>query len=239
MSRLSERDYLGVLDVVRLAAAGTVAEPMSRDALVAAQRLFPNAAWISFCEGPGGDPRIRRHWTLAPEAPKSIHDALDVFRYQDPLKATIESLGKARRMSDVVDRRAYHRLDLYQQVCRPRNVEYSLDFSVRPPGMPILGWGLEAPDRDFSERDRDVLELLGRQLVALIAAVRHRSATPRGASLTARETAILTLVAEGRSNRAIAALLDISPFTVRTHLEHAFLRLGVHTRAAAVAAAFT
>jgi DNA-binding CsgD family transcriptional regulator len=159
--------------------------------------------------------------------------------YQDPLKATRESLGRARTISDVLDQRAYHRLDLYQQVCRPRGVEYSLDFCLRPAGMPLLGWGLEASHRDFSDRDRDVLELLGRQLAALIAAARHRSATPRGSVLTARETAVLTLVAEGRSNRAIAALLDISPFTVRTHLEHAFTRLGVQTRAAAVAAAFT
>jgi len=239
MSRLSEHDYLGVLEVVRLAAAGTFAEPLPKAALLAAQRLFPNAEWISYCEGPVADRATRRHWTLAPEASPSIHEALDAFRYQDPLKVTKESLGHARRISDILDQRAYHRLDLYQQVCRPRRVEYSLDFCFRPDGMPLLGWGLEASDRDFSERDRDVLELLGRQLAALIAAARHRSATPRGTALTARETAILSLVAEGRSNRAIAALLDISPFTVRTHLEHAFVRLGVQTRAAAVAAAFT
>lgn len=239
VSRLSERDYLGVLEVVRLAAAGTVAEPLPQSALVAAMQLFPNAAWISFCEGPAADRRARRHWTLAPEAAPSISAALDAFRDQDPLKATDETLGQARRLSDVIDRRAFHRLDLYQEVCRPRKVEYSLDFTLRPSGMPLIGLGLEASDRDFSERDRDLLELLGRQLAALIAAARQRTSTAKGSTLTARETAILTLVAEGRGNRDIAALLDISPFTVRTHLEHAFVRLGVQTRAAAVAAAFT
>jgi len=40
------------------------------------------------------------------------------------------------------------------------------------------------------------------------------------------------------TNQEIAALLLVSPHTVRTHLEHAFKKLGVHTRTAAVARAF-
>jgi DNA-binding CsgD family transcriptional regulator len=239
VSRLSERDYLGILEVVRLAAVGTAEEPLPRPALVAALRLFPNAMWITFCEGPVADRRIRRLWTLAPPPSQAIRDANDAFRYQDPLKATTATLGLARRTSDVIDRRALHRLDLYQQVLRLSNIEHSLDFCLRPAGMPLIGWGLDSSDRDFSDRDRDVFEVLGRQLAALMTATRQRPATTRGSMLTARETAILTLIAEGRGNRDIAALLEISPSTVRTHLEHAFLRLGVQTRAAAVAAAFT
>ncbi len=53
--------------------------------------------------------------------------------------------------------------------------------------------------------------------------------------LTAREREIIELVAEGGTNKEIAAALWISPGTVRRHLENAYAKLGVHTRTAAVA----
>ena len=54
-------------------------------------------------------------------------------------------------------------------------------------------------------------------------------------SLTRREREILTLVDEGNSNAEIAARLWISPATVRKHLEHAYQKLGVRSRTAALA----
>ena len=56
-------------------------------------------------------------------------------------------------------------------------------------------------------------------------------------SLTARETEILELAAEGHGARQIAAELVISSSTVRTHFEHIYTKLGVRDRAAAVARA--
>lgn len=52
--------------------------------------------------------------------------------------------------------------------------------------------------------------------------------------LTDREREILTLVAEGLTNRAIAQRLGISTRTVEYHLGQIFQRLGVNNRAAAV-----
>ncbi|MDP8929395.1 MAG: LuxR C-terminal-related transcriptional regulator [Actinomycetota bacterium] len=52
---------------------------------------------------------------------------------------------------------------------------------------------------------------------------------------TARELEVLTLVAEGETNRDIAAKLSISEHTVRRHLQNLFRRLGVSSRAAATA----
>jgi DNA-binding CsgD family transcriptional regulator len=51
-------------------------------------------------------------------------------------------------------------------------------------------------------------------------------------SLSARELEIARLVAEGRSNKAIAKALDISPRTVSTHLSNVFGKLGVGSRVA-------
>lgn len=52
---------------------------------------------------------------------------------------------------------------------------------------------------------------------------------------TARELEVLELVAKGRTNRAIAAELNISEHTVRRHLQNLFRRLGVSSGAAATA----
>lgn len=53
--------------------------------------------------------------------------------------------------------------------------------------------------------------------------------------LTPREVEVLLEVERGRTNDEIAVALGISPLTVRTHLEHIFEKLQVHTRTAAVA----
>ena len=54
--------------------------------------------------------------------------------------------------------------------------------------------------------------------------------------LSAREAQILALLAEGLVNKQIAARLGISRHTVKTHLAALFHKLGVSTRAEAVAA---
>ena len=56
-------------------------------------------------------------------------------------------------------------------------------------------------------------------------------------SLEERELDVMRLVAEGRSNREIAGALFISEATVKTHLVHAFTKLGADSRTGAVAAA--
>ena len=46
--------------------------------------------------------------------------------------------------------------------------------------------------------------------------------------LTDREREILQLLAEGRQNKEVAALLNISPTTVETHRGHILRKLGLH-----------
>ena len=55
--------------------------------------------------------------------------------------------------------------------------------------------------------------------------------------LTEREVEVLQAVAQGKSNRDIGEELSISPHTVHVHLRNVFSKLGVHSRAEAVALA--
>lgn len=67
--------------------------------------------------------------------------------------------------------------------------------------------------------------------------VSHVHAPGRNTALSAREREVITLVAGGASNRTIARELFISEATVKTHLVHAYEKLGVTDRAAAVSVA--
>ena len=70
---------------------------------------------------------------------------------------------------------------------------------------------------------------------AVLAAAGHQ--TPRRregvAGLTAREVEVLTLIAQGMSNRQIAERLVISPKTAGNHIEHVYAKIGATNRAAA------
>lgn len=78
------------------------------------------------------------------------------------------------------------------------------------------------------------------ELVARVRAAVRRAPQQRngGAALTERELEVLRLLADGLGQQAIAAELVISPKTVGTHIEHILEKLGVHSRAEAVAAAY-
>ncbi|QDO90088.1 response regulator transcription factor [Ornithinimicrobium ciconiae] len=64
-----------------------------------------------------------------------------------------------------------------------------------------------------------------------------RMRAPAEPALTPREFEVLRLVAQGAGNRAIAKELFVSEATVKTHLVHAYDKLGVDNRTGAVTAA--
>jgi LuxR family maltose regulon positive regulatory protein len=55
--------------------------------------------------------------------------------------------------------------------------------------------------------------------------------------LSARESDILKLIAQGQSNKEIARSLAIAPETVKSHVKHIFIKLAVEKRAQAVSRA--
>lgn len=55
--------------------------------------------------------------------------------------------------------------------------------------------------------------------------------------LTAREAEVLTWITNGKSNRDIGTILELSPRTINKHLEHIHRKLGVENRTSAAAMA--
>ncbi|MGH2679390.1 MAG: HD domain-containing phosphohydrolase [Actinomycetota bacterium] len=62
---------------------------------------------------------------------------------------------------------------------------------------------------------------------------RSGARTPWPAGLSDREVQVLRLVARGASNREVASTLVISPRTAEHHVQHAYVKIGVSTRAGA------
>jgi DNA-binding NarL/FixJ family response regulator len=79
-----------------------------------------------------------------------------------------------------------------------------------------------------------------RRVIGEFVARRSRRPAPHPGlrALTEREREVVTLVAEGLSNKEIAERLVISPATARTHVHRAMSKLHAHDRAQLVVVAF-
>ena len=107
---------------------------------------------------------------------------------------------------------------------------------------------IAAASRAVRDADGACLELgaakatfdkLGAREEARRAAALLTTSVARPGGLTPREVEVLRLVAAGRTNRNIAGALGVSQHTVARHLNNIFAKLGVSSRAAATAYAFT
>jgi DNA-binding NarL/FixJ family response regulator len=94
---------------------------------------------------------------------------------------------------------------------------------------------------DYLIKPVDSGELVARMRRLLRTPYRHSNSQPQPAApqLTRREQEILRLLAGGKSQKAISLQLFISSNTVATHIQRLLSKLEVHSRAEAVAAAYS
>ncbi len=94
-----------------------------------------------------------------------IPGAAEVFirlGHQNPLIPRYQRTrdGRPYKWSDMITRRELHATELYREAYRPMKVEYQMAFCLPAPPQVIIGLALNRERRDFSERDRRVLNLI-------------------------------------------------------------------------------
>lgn len=171
--------------------------------------------------------------------------AFEAHVHENPLVSHLETTGDGSpaMISDFLTRQRFHRLGVYTEFYRHVPVEHQIAIGLPKSDGRIIGIALNRARGDFTEDDRDLLTVLRAPLVRAMIRARSRNrarqalngpAGNRMADLTDRELQLLELVALGNTNVAIAHRLGISPRTVAHHLDSAYRKLDVTSRAAAV-----
>jgi DNA-binding CsgD family transcriptional regulator len=241
MTTLSERDVRLALELVYDASSVTGPDPFPREFLEGLARLIPADAIVGYHEAICCTYRVVESVEIPEEGiPGDVQEAGDRFAAQYPIRPDCGREWRALKLSDFLTRRERRKLEFYWYVWKPLGIDDSLRVWLPAPAGRYRAIYLERGKRDFTERDRSVLELLRPSLIRIQAAAQARRHRKQAAVsvLTKREQEILGWIARGKTSREIAAILVLSPHTVRKHTEHILEKLNVSTRSAAVARAF-
>lgn len=193
-------------------------------------------------------------WRVEPAGVGEFPDAAAVFTAhlpEHPLLAHYQATGDgaATRISDICSDRQFRALGIYREFYRHAEVNHQLAITIAANGGGVLGVALNRHHREFTDTDRDLLELLRPHIArahTLTRALDDRTAAgpipsaadgsgDPGRLLTVREHQVIALLAAGHDDRAIARRLQLSPRTVHTHLRHIYRKLEVTSRTAALA----
>ena len=218
--------------------------------IVALMRTVPSD-WVSLNQVSADPAEV---WALVvPALDEETHEGFARYGHQNPLvRRALETRdSRAYRLSDVISQDDFHELDLYREVYSKIGLEHQLAFLLPFEPPRLLGVALSRKHNDFTEEERDVVERARPFLIQSYRnAIEHTRLVARtdagtllralgGAGLTPREAEAMAQVALRRSNDDTAKALGLSVRTVHKHLERAFSKLGVHTRADAAAVAWS
>jgi DNA-binding CsgD family transcriptional regulator len=117
-----------------------------------------------------------------PEVDPALLDDWARYAHQNPLMSFYARTrdGRAYRFSDVAEQRELDRLELFSEFYRTLGVRHQIAFTLPSPPQLTFGLALSRGGRDYSDRDRDVLNLTRPHLIQ---AYRNVQARERAAQL--------------------------------------------------------
>jgi DNA-binding CsgD family transcriptional regulator len=156
-------------------------------------------------------------------------------------------IGMPGRLADLHPWSSFRHTELYADIYRPLGLRHELDVVVRGTGGLVVV-AMQRVGSEFDEAAMDRLLLLGSVLtfagsmmwsaLELEGQLEEARAPDDSCGLTPRECQVLSLLADGARDADIGRLCQISPATAKKHVEHVLSKLGVGTRAGAVAVGF-
>jgi DNA-binding CsgD family transcriptional regulator len=239
MEGLSERDVDLALAFVSAAASTQNGAPFGIEAVDVLLEAIPadTAAYVEWQFGETDALQIRRPENDPWRDTEALGELIEATCASYPLvDVELSRSVEPIRITDVVTSTAFRATSCYALMMRPYGLEHEVKLWLpAPPGHARFFELTRGRGPNFSARDVALLRLVRPHLARLRTRWERMPCAPQ---LTEREREVLGLVAQGLTNREVARRLFVSSATVRTHLEHAYEKLGVRTRAAAVAAAF-
>lgn len=239
MGRVTERDLRRVIAFFASARGGTPGDPLPRPTLAALRDLI-DADEVEYFELRRTDRTVLAEAQSQDfESAPGSEEAIRAHGWQNPLgwRRWTPADG-ALRLSERIARRDLTRLAFYREGMLPNRLRDILKIWLwSSPGSVacVQAWRREG---DFTAREQALLAVLHKGLTGLreaaIASAYAVLAESGDALLTTREAEVLVLACRGVSDEVIAHRLGLSPATVGKHLEHAYDKLSVHSRAEAL-----
>jgi DNA-binding CsgD family transcriptional regulator len=255
---LSAGDYRNGLRLVQqLAEASLENDGFARRGVELLAELVPSeVTTLSVCHLASG----RREVVGTPERAISATDRACFDRHFDehPLVRyhAYQCGADTHRISDSVPFVRFRETALYNEYYRRVGLDHAVALPLWVDDQLLVSFVLNRRKRDFSDHDREVLDMMRGGLSALFRQTQALQRAREGASqldrmlgsspaaiderwgLTAREREVLQWLARGKADRDIAEILDISVRTVHKHLQQIYEKLGVENRTAAAMRAF-
>ena len=187
-----------------------------------------------------------------PKAIASVHPAptpewwaeftppFEAHMRQHPVLAHILATGDTTPYTwdDLDPAGEFLRSELYREFYAPNGIHSQLAFLARDEAGVIVGVSVNRDGTGFTPDERATMTGFRDLVVALHGLVTRADRARLSVDLlglTPRQVQVAHLLQDGLTNDQIGSTLAISPSTVRHHLEAVYARLGVPSRAAAVA----
>lgn len=256
MERLRQRDLEASLSYLRELYAQRDPESFKRHVLETITNLIPSEL-TTYNELDLQTSKNVWEWEPTPSDFAELTESFALYMDENPCIAYYRRTGdgRATKISDFLTQRELRKLGYYNEYLRRVGLEHRMSIVLPKPPHSVIALAF-GRGKDFSERDRLVLDLLRPHLTqaydnaAALARIRQESAhlnqtkdvlltreSFERLGLTNREAEILLGIAQGKTNKQIAASLYVSPFTIKTHLQHVYRKLGVESRTEALARA--
>lgn len=181
MPALAQSDLLAALDLLCEAEGVGGITPFPSQLLDRLRELVPSD-WVAYNELDRLGSRDLHYEACArghevdEAAPQDVWKSFWRLRAQHPICAYQDRSGDfaTHKLSDFVQRREWHRLEIYQDYFRHFNTEYLLTVGLPAPPWHTKLFMFGSANRDYSERDRLLLNLLRPHLVHLYESAKAR-----------------------------------------------------------------